>query len=405
MPHSSGGGSHSGGSSGGFSGGSSHSSGGSGRSHHVYNTYHPGTHRYVYYSHGKPKYYYSNSKVTSPLAGIIFLFGVVVIWLYATFPAVKAMCHIPRKVSLDYDTQIIIEDNIDVLSDREEIRLMNVFEDFQDNTGITPALITVDNTEWKEYYYTLSQYAYDLYVNRFSDEKHWLLIYSTNSTDVILTSFDEYVSHEDFDDWYWEGMQGDDTDSILDTQYTSQFNEVVQKQLMARSKYSIADAFINGFISISPKIMKFSMSKGALLFIIIFIGFPVGYFGGLAISLIGDVKKSKALRCPTDEEKPQEDSCEYCEGIYVHGIHESCPHCGAPIKKWTELNACPYCKKIGDKITVKSRYRNGTPNRRMYWIECGYCGTAQRHDDNSGFRTRERAIQAWNNANAHLNIR
>ena len=27
-----------------------------------------------------------------------------------------------------------------------------------------------------------------------------------------------------------------------------------------------------------------------------------------------------------------EDTCEYCGGVYLHGLHVSCPHCGAPIK-------------------------------------------------------------------------
>ncbi|MCR5100195.1 MAG: hypothetical protein K6B41_02425, partial [Butyrivibrio sp.] len=33
------------------------------------------------------------------------------------------------------------------------------------------------------------------------------------------------------------------------------------------------------------------------------------------------------------EESDFEDTCEYCGGIYIHGKHDSCPHCGAPIKQ------------------------------------------------------------------------
>lgn len=59
MPHSGGGGSHGGGSHGG-----SHRSGGSGSSNRVSQTYFRGAHRFVYYYHGRPNFYFANRKVT-----------------------------------------------------------------------------------------------------------------------------------------------------------------------------------------------------------------------------------------------------------------------------------------------------------------------------------------------------
>ncbi len=61
-----------------------------------------------------------------------------------------------------------------------------------------------------------------------------------------------------------------------------------------------------------------------------------------------------------------------------------------------EIAKCPFCGIQGPRITVRSRYRKGIANRLMYWIECGYCGASQRHDDLAGSRTPEKAIQKWN---------
>ena len=84
MPHSSGGGSHSGGSHGG-SHHSSHSHGGSGRSsRHVRSTYFPDARRYVYYDHHRPVYVYADYDITekrSPLRFLMLLFYLPVLMI------------------------------------------------------------------------------------------------------------------------------------------------------------------------------------------------------------------------------------------------------------------------------------------------------------------------------------
>ncbi|MBO5550760.1 MAG: Lar family restriction alleviation protein [Lachnospiraceae bacterium] len=61
-----------------------------------------------------------------------------------------------------------------------------------------------------------------------------------------------------------------------------------------------------------------------------------------------------------------------------------------------DLGRCPFCGNKGSLITVKSRFRKGIANRKMYWVECGYCGASQRHDGLSGFRTPDKATEKWN---------
>lgn len=172
MPHSSGGGSHGGGSHGG--------SGSSNRS----NTYRPGDIRYLYYKNNRPHYFYSKVRI-SPVKVEkakfrALIMAIILIAFYSVFfiPVIKAIVHNPKKLVMDYQKQdICIVDNLYILDDVEIDNLYNEMEEFQDTTGITPIVYITSNEEWKDNYVNLETYAYDIYVNQFSDEKHWLLVY------------------------------------------------------------------------------------------------------------------------------------------------------------------------------------------------------------------------------------
>ena len=323
MPHSSGGGSHSGGShssSAHSSGGGSHyGSSSSQRSDPVYNTYRPGTHRYVYYKHKQPQYYYSASRPSAMSKKGLFVVLLVTLGFMLFFlPFWAFSVNRPKPLSADYDTTIVIDDTLGVFSDNEKTELLQTLTEFQDITGITVAIKTIPNSEWSQHYETIGDYAYDYYVNSFSDEKHWLLVYSTEKTD-------------DFDDWYWEGMQGDLTDPVLTSEQARAFNKTVQKALTNTKDYTVATAFIAGFDAIMPSIMNASINKvvaitlGIVELLCIIPCFIVMIYGATTVKYDG------SIRCKTDD-TVIEDTCEYCGGVYVHGLHNSCPHCGAPIK-------------------------------------------------------------------------
>ena len=224
MPHSSGGGSHSGGSHSG-SHHSSHSHGGSGRSsRHVRSTYFPDARRYVYYDHHRPVYVYADYDITekrSPLRFLMLLFYLP--FILFTFSMFAEAYHHPHKLPQNYDYKIVVEDKANVLGNTAELR--NSLVAFYNRTGISPAVITVENSDWQGNYSDLENYAYDLYVNHFADESHWLIVYSTP---------DGYSSSDGFEDWYWEGMQGNDTDDVLTKSVTNSFNDELQNNPQIR---------------------------------------------------------------------------------------------------------------------------------------------------------------------------
>ena len=345
MPHSSGGGSHSGGHHSSSHHSSSHSHHTSG-SYSSYNSrpapkksssYFEGSKKYVYYVNKQPEYIYANYDI-KPNNGCEKRLAVgclSVIWIFFMFVSLGVIMltsrHAPKKLLTDYNTEIIIQDEANVISDK--ILVEDAFERFFEKTGITPALKTLSRKEWdeesKKYQNIpadkqLEEYAYNWYVQHFEDEKHWLIVYLP---DPDLS--------DNFDDWKWEGMQGDDTDPILSQKETALFNETFQKYLLQRNKYSVGEAISEAFDTLTPLAMdKYIPSFAKVLTLIACIIFSLMFLPPMFL-IISDSKKKKkyrtAVECPegyTDQEK-----CSFCQGIYIAGLHEKCPHCGAEIKK------------------------------------------------------------------------
>ena len=224
----------------------------------------------------------------------------------------------PKKLYAPSNKEIIIEDGLGVINNTEE--LTDTLEEFLDTTGIVPAVITVSNDTWKNDYPTLERYAYDAYVSRFKDERHWLIVYSSSTAE------------DGFDDWYWEGMQGNDTDNILTEEKVGKFNSALHDMLLQRKKYSVGEAIENAFDSLNSTVMSKNWNKPVFFASTGVSGFFVLMIIWSAVKSLKPVTTSyyhKAYLCDpifVDQEK-----CEYCGGVYVVGLHQTCPHCAAPV--------------------------------------------------------------------------
>ncbi len=329
MPHSSGGGSHGGGHhSRSHHHSSSHRSSSSGSSRsstpsrRVRSFPFEGSTTYVYYRKRKPQYVYANYDIAVSRSNLgvriflamFFLSVAVAVTVGLTF----LFGHFPKKIdTANYNSDIVIEDNLGVIDDEESLR--SSLEHFQDVTGITPAVLTASNDVWKDYYKSLEDYAYDEYVNRFKDEKHWLIVYTSATKD------------DGFEDWYWEGMQGDDTDSILGYKETEIFNSIFHKFLLQDNKYSVGEAMTAAFDELTPKAMKKPIGGAGVAVLIIFNLFYVG----LALLML-DFSPKRDIYYPkakaVQSEIVREEQCDYCNGVYVIGMDTKCPHCKAPVK-------------------------------------------------------------------------
>lgn len=318
MPHSSGGGSHSGGSHSGSGFSSSSSSSGGSSAKHIKNTSFPGARRYVYYENYRPVYIYADYDIRKGTASGKFfsILGSAVSLLFGIM--LLAMCYDkPQKMDTSPSYSCEIVDCAGVIDDADMVQ--SAIDDFYDETGIPVEVITVENSDWQGVYSDLENYAYDLYVNHFADESHWLIVYSTP---------DGYSSSDGFEDWYWEGMQGNDTDDVLTKSVTNSFNDELQKNLTARTRYTVSSAISTSFDDLTPTVMK-SKVNWTMLFTSIAILAFVCLHACLMIGINPKARKyAKAKPC---SDAAQEKACEYCGYTYVVDTCTECPHCGAPI--------------------------------------------------------------------------
>lgn len=266
MPHSSGGGSHSGGSHR-SSHRSSRRSGGGGTAVRFSRKPFRNSRRYMYYNRrGEPRYIYSNSipkTISKPvniglfIFQLLFLIPFVVVGLITTLTSFLIL-RAPKPLKPVYsEPQTRIMDFADVISNSSELEA--VLEDFEELTGISPCVAAVYDSMWKNNYTSLENYAYDMYVNTFDDEQHFLLVYSEPDNAADL----------DFVDWSWEGMQGNDTDSIISEAKFSRFQSDLQMYL-TKDSCSVGQAFTQAFKNSENYIMDRNSDIGAFLSVLLF---------------------------------------------------------------------------------------------------------------------------------------
>ena len=260
MAHSSGGGS---------SGGGFHSGGGSsfsGGSHSGGGFYH---------------HYYGRGNIMGSPFSLIF----VLIWALGFggmpfFSFILPTLIPPTKLVTSYDTKIMIEDNINVLSKSEEAELKSSMKDFLSKTGITPAIVTVDkygDDGYLSHNSTLESYALEKYNTIFKDESHWLICYS-----------------ESDGEWAFEGIQGDNTDSILSVDVTDRFNKSVMEDL--DSEKTITQSLKVQLPKTSKEAMGihyFDLVKNGFAFILLFPIIAIFVVVGVIVSMIKGKTKSK----------------------------------------------------------------------------------------------------------------
>lgn len=316
MPHSSGGGSGGGGGGGGFHGGSSsHGHSGSSSytpSYRYSRTPFVGSMCYLYYVHGEPQFIYSNDKPSKSLKNLwISLFIKVAILIVPILLIFLTSWHFPKKLRTNYDTEILIADNIDALTVEEETKLKQTFASFFDKTGITPAIVTTN-----DFTYTLEDYAYNYYVKNFIDEKHWVIAYYQGPRE----------------NWQFEGIQGDDTDTILYNDITLHFNKTLYTEL--NNNVAVGTAIDNAFNDLTPRLMKnyYKVESGMVVFIVAW-SFVLGLMIIIDAFNLANKYKLKDATLVEDKEKLVLKKCPYCDKPYYAGTLKRCPGCGAVLEE------------------------------------------------------------------------
>ncbi len=336
MPHSGGGGSHSGG------GGGGHSSGGS--STRVASAPFKGSHTYVVYDNtGASRLVYANSKdyhaevtkkslisnsiiltVFFAIPGFcVFVFGIISMITSLHFGMSKT--DYPSRI----DDTVYIFDDYDLVSDKEEQRLIETLEEFRDNTGVIPAVeFTYDDFWMGNYNGDMEPFAYNEYVTNFDDEYHLLVVYSYGYEDA-QTGFNEF---------HWNAMWGNDLGKTIFSDDEVYFGDDLQKQFSIANGKNVSTAIETSVVNLYMRLTEsfFRLDKGSLISGVgcLIWGLLFGGAGVAAVlSTISGYKKSKAKGEVTYKIKgtPQIGKCKYCECTYYLGTVGTCVHCGAPL--------------------------------------------------------------------------
>ena len=273
-----------------------------------------GSERYLYYKDKKPYLIYSDHDISKAdkkpfIIATVILAVVIIPCLIGLIASVK----IPSKVrGADKKGGFVIEDGIGVLED--EKLLKSSMKDFYEKTGIMPAVITVDNDAWIRNYKDLQYFAYDIYVNRFEDEAHWLIVYSDDGNG----------------DWYWDGIKGDKTDKILTDNRSHEFTEALQDRLEDED-ISVDEAIASTLDDYKTVFMKPSVNTGLFLFCLIMTLATAGAYVIVIVKTRSNVPEEYKNAKLIKKDMVYQDVCNFCGGIYIIGVENSCPHCGAAI--------------------------------------------------------------------------
>lgn len=306
MPHSGGGG-HSGG---GFHGGSSHGTGSSGSSQHYSNKPFHGARPYIYYRHHVPIVFYSDRDPRTHKPAIVFPMIILGIMGIAAPAMIFASAyHNPSKNTKKHEETVFINDTTDVLSDEEEFKLGSIFTEFNEKTGVMPALITVD------YKTNLEDYVLDYYVNKWDDESHWLIAYCSKSGTAKTN-------------WKYEIAQGYDTDDILyDSIKDRYFHPVLCDSLDGDS--TVGESFIKAFDSLMPELLKkdFYVGIDEIMFAVVWEAF-IGVFAAVVIASYVKEKAMQKSETIPEGTNIVKKSCPHCGTAYYEGINDRCHKCG-----------------------------------------------------------------------------
>lgn len=296
-----------------------------------------GATRYVCYRDHQPLIFYSNyenlrrEKHHGRLTFYIILVLMLILGFWNLFTP-------PQKLNNRFNRDILIEDGLAVIEDRAALE--QSLEAFLDATGIAPAVITLTNESWSRFYSSLAVKALDLYVNRFDDEMHWLIVYSEPAEPDPA-----------FVDWFWEGVAGDDTDKILTDDAVDAFSTRLQRYL-TNENISVGEAISRAFDYASANMMTSEYDPSDLptaLFVVI--GFILlgarrsGYWPGRAkrpkelprdavadeTTVFPEESGAKPVQASVDK-TPAEITCDYCGAVLTDGAAK-CPWCGAARKK------------------------------------------------------------------------
>lgn len=267
---------------------------------------------------GRVVHYYTENPddgVTyNPFGSILSIF-MALFFIGISVAVILSSIHMEHK--LDGSKNFIcVEDTIDLLTDEEEARIIEIFEKVYEKSGM-PVMLYVDDDEWKNYYNSIEVCSESLYYS-LSDDEAGMLIYFSSAWSG------------DFWDWEYDCYCADDTIKCFSDQTFNLFLNSFQKKM---AKGNLADTVEFAWNRVYNDLAKSTVDWMGVLFILPFI--CVG--GILLFASIADIFNSKS-RADYFKKHPEIISAPRMM------VYPECPKCGAPNSE--KKDVCEYCGTV-----------------------------------------------------------
>lgn len=307
---------------------------------------------WVRYDNGEPRFRYVEKKAYRKYRPVhnllVCLLPAILIPLLAVFALSQAtgISLFPTKEKPDYVTEPSesetwdkIEDSAVCYTKEEKKDIETAIEALYLSSGIKTQVVTITEEMFQEAdRKDLETLAYSEYVNRFSDEDHFLILFEDKGNGS----------------WAFEIMEGDNTSEWLTQDVSYYFDQLFTENLWATSRFSYGTALSSALTDTVTYMQEHAgepsqqvkedtqwlrMTLLGLMAPILLAGFLL-LIKRLSIGTIESrmakdgFKKVDNARIVIDTRgraAPQMLTCEYCGGIYPYGML-SCPHCGAPAR-------------------------------------------------------------------------
>ena len=327
MAHSSGGGSHGGGTHSGSHGHSHSSSRSSGGSHggasfdsvRISRHRFPGAREYVYYDRrGNYHYIYADYTPDKPDLAITIILSIMILvmGLGLAWFMMDIGLFVPRPISTSsYESGIYLESSLNI---GDESAALDAMQYMLETTGVSPAVEVVVNAAWNANYTDLETFAFSEYYRLFDDESHWL----------VVISYPDETAADGFVNWQWEGIIGDDCESIISSEAEDRFTIIMQKYLLRSEQTSLGNSLASACDEFTAGVLAVQYDGVFLALSVIFALFTLMLLILAIRNYILKMVCYKAAKVPTGVTMQK---CSYCDRPYVVGATLVCPGCGAPV--------------------------------------------------------------------------
>ena len=230
----------------------------------------------------------------------------------------------------------MIDDQANSFTPSEEREIEKALHNLYVSSGIRTEVQTITEETFEEADKSdLETYAYAEYVNLFSDEDHFLIVFEDKGDGA----------------WAFELMEGDNTSDWLTDAVNNHFNETLTENLWATSRYTYGTAFSAALTDLNTYMQAHAGEptlyeqaevefSRVLCLLAMFFSAIFSLFSMTSRLQAGSVDQQMAqdgytkIANPTiiinnyGQQEPKMIKCDYCDGLYPAGS-TVCPHCGA----------------------------------------------------------------------------